>query len=1056
MVLLMSPMYSKYLIQVVMLTFAYVLAAKIGLMLAFEQENISPVWPPTGIAIAALLCCGLRLWPGILLGAFITNFDVSATPSTSLYMAIGNTLEALVASIIVKRFASDRPFMKTHDTVIFLAALFVATMLGASVGVASLLSADVISSKDVLLSWQTWWIGDFVGGMVLTPFILTWTERPAIRMRGREIAEACLLVILTVLVMVVVFGSKDILILSDKLLAFMLLPILAWSALRFYHHGATLIVMVISAGAITGTVSGFGPFVLSSENDSLMALQACIGAAMFTALLLMASQGERQLVLDILHENEQKLEIAVSNKTQQLEQTNALLETEMQQQTLISQSMTKLLDTIDVPSRDDFFMRCTQALCSIYQSNFAFIGVFADVEQSLIKTLAVFSKGEIEPNFIYPLKGTPCEDVLNLSQELVAENVACLYPEDDLLHSMGIQSYFGAPLKSASGKTLGVIAVMDDRPMSINISLRSVLELFASKVANEIERRKALEELELAASVFRESMEGVIICDVDAKIIRVNPEFCKITGYSEAEVLGHSPKLLKSGQHTVTFYDSLWSNLQKQGFWKGEIINKRKNGETFISWQLIKSVKDQNGEVQRYISIIHDISEKKRTDERIFKLAQQDLITQLPNRTAFHSLLKNAINVAMHSTNRLAVMFIDLDHFKLINDTSGHPVGDELLQQVAIRLKNIIGARNVISRFGGDEFTVLLHAIESTQEVISVATDISAALLKPFKLSSCDVTISASIGIALYPDNAQNASTLLSCADNAMYRAKESGRGSYEFYTDQMQLDAHERVILERDLRSALANREMYLHYQPQISIEHHTIIGVEALLRWRHPQKGLIPPDKFIPVAESTGLIVPIGEWVISEACRQLSLWRAQGNDTLVMSINLSARQFFQKTLLESIKKVLTDTAVPPEKIEFEITESMMMNNIEETILTLNQLKALGVQLSVDDFGTGYSSLSYLKKFPINKLKIDKSFVDGLPDDKDDLAIVQAIIGISHALELKVIAEGVETAEQLAVLSEMQCNEIQGYYFSKPLPAEQIVFPENGCSQSSLKSSLG
>jgi diguanylate cyclase (GGDEF)-like protein/PAS domain S-box-containing protein len=1037
--------FPKYLLHVFTLTVLYVIAAKAGLMLAFEQESTSPVWPPTGLAIAAMLYCGIRIWPGVFLGALIINFYVSSAPLLSFCIAIGNTLEALVASLIVLRFASAQPFFKTSETAVFLIALLIATMLGASIGVSSLLATDRISADNFGLLWKTWWVGDFVGGLVLTPFLLTWLRRPEEGFTLKQLVEGCLLILTTLAALIIAFGNPLAIPIADELVTFTLLPILAWSVLRFQHHGATLVVLIISTGAIIGTVNGSGPFVLANENQSLLALQAYIGAAMFTALLLMASQGERMAVLRILRENEKQLEGAVSRKTQQLEITNELLEAEMRQQMHLSESLKMLLHNIDAANKEDFFVSCTQALCAIYNTSYAFIGVFADKEQTLIKTLAVWGKGQADSNFIYPLKGTPCEDVLNHAMELVPDNVASRYPEDDLLISMGVVSYYGAPLKSASGKVLGIMAVMDNRPLAVSSSLRSVLGLFANRVALEIQRRKAIDELELAASVFRESMEGIIICDADARIVRVNPEFCKISGYAEAEVIGQTPRLFKSGQHAITFYDQLWTTLKEQGFWKGEIINKRKNGEIFISWQLIKAVKDEYGEIQQYISIINDISDKKRSEEKIYRLAHQDLITQLPNRMSFQNLLKDAVNVAMHSTNRLAVMFIDLDHFKLINDTSGHPAGDELLQQVAIRLKNIIGAQNVISRFGGDEFTVLLPSIDSTEEVIHVAQQILDSLLMPFSLSSCDITISASIGISLYPDHAQNASTLLSCADNAMYRAKESGRASFAFYTDQMQVDAQERVILERELRRALKEQEFLLHFQPQIDVASQRIVGVEALIRWQHPLRGMIPPDKFIPIAEATGLIVPIGEWVLQEACQQLRLWIDQGHTDLVMAINLSARQFFQKNLLEFIQQVLKRTGVPSANLEFEITESMMMNNVEETIATLNKMKDLGLQLSIDDFGTGYSSLSYLKQFPIHKLKIDKSFVDGLPHDADDLAIVQAIIAISHALHLRVIAEGVETAEQYRLLSSLDCNEIQGYFFSKPLPAEHLIIENNG-----------
>tara|TARA_R110001592_G_scaffold25598_1_gene97092 strand:- start:2305 stop:5475 length:3171 start_codon:yes stop_codon:yes gene_type:complete len=1030
---------AKPLYKILLLSLAYIIAAKLGLLMAFEQANTSPVWPPTGIAIAAILYCGLRIWPGIFLGALIVNYFVSSSLLLSLSIAFGNTLEALLAGFIILHFASKEPFSKISDTAVFLVAIFISTMLGASIGIGSLLFADVIPQESFSILWKTWWVGDFVGGLIITPFVLIWSRPAKEDFSQKQIVEAVLLILMVLLALYITFGNFHLMGVPDELIAFSLLPLLAWSTLRFHQHGATLVIVITSAGAILGTVNGFGPFVLENENTSLLALQAYIGAAMFTALLLMAAQGERISAYQKIRQNEKNLENAISAQTTELQETNVLLAKEMQQQSHLTAALKSLFHHIDRASEENFFTRCTQTLSSIYKTKYAFVGTFDNKEQTRIKTLSVWENGQAGHNFTYNLKGTPCEDVLNNAMELVAQQAATRYPDDEMLISMSIESYYGAPLISNSGKVIGIMAVMDDKPLSVDPALSALLGLFSNRVALEIQRRINIEELELAASVFKESMEAIIICDAQANIIRVNPEFTKITGYSLAETKGEKPNFLKSGHHSETFYEQLWITLSHQGFWQGEITNKRKNGEIFISWQLIKVVKDEQGNIQQYISIMNDITEKKRAEEKIYTLAHHDLITQLPNRLSFHKRVKEEIAKALHSTNRLALMFIDLDNFKLINDTSGHPVGDELLYQVAIRLKEVIGTNNVISRFGGDEFTVLLPNINSTEDVSDVAHKILDSLLSPFILSSCEITISASIGIGIYPDNGHDVSSLLSCADNAMYRAKESGRSSFEFYTDQMQIDSHEQVILERDLRNALKAGEFILHYQPQIEIDSRRVIGVEALIRWQHPARGLIPPNIFIPIAEATGLIVPMGEWVIHEACQQLSIWISQGFEDLTMAVNLSARQFFQKNLLDIIENELQALGIPAQNLEFEITESMMMTNAEETVSTLQTMKNLGLQLSIDDFGTGYSSLSYLKRFPIDKLKIDKSFVDGLPKDADDSAIVEAIIAIAHALKLTVIAEGVETEEQYEVLSKFHCDEIQGYIFSKPQTPEHV-----------------
>ncbi len=1025
---------SKNILLIVTLALIYFISAKVGLLFSFEQANINYVWPPTGIALAALLFGGLRLWPGVFIGAFLVNIQMSFSFLLSLSVALGNTLEAVCAGYLILRFASSQPFSKTSETVVFIAAIFVSSIITASIGISSLFAADMINHQRFLLLWETWWVGDFVGLLVVTPFILTWLRLPKEHFTKIRLLEAIVILAATVCVVGLVFGKWNIWELSKEVMVFLVLPIIAWSSLRFHHHGVTLVVMVISIAAIISTTYGLGPFVLANENESRLLIQAYMGAVMFTALLLMASQEESLKANRDILLGQRKLEDTITARTQELKVSNKLLANEMHLQNHITDSLKELLISIDHSSHKDFYINCAKTLANTYKTEFAFIGIFGNKTNSNIHTLAVWENGAAVENFTYDLQGSPYADTLNDSMEFVCRNAAGLYPDDELLTSMEIETYFGSPLKTATGEIIGIIAVMDTKPLDLEPALKSILGLFSNKVAQELQRKMATEELELSESVFNESLEAIVICDINAKIIRVNPEFTDITGYSSNEAIGNNIKLIRSGHHSTDFYIRLWTSIKNKGFWKGEMTNRRKNGEIFICWQIIKAIKDDMGNVHQYMSIFNDITEKKEAEEQIYTLAHHDLITQLPNRMSFQKSLNYSIILAENSAYQLAVMFIDLDHFKLINDTSGHPAGDELLQQVALRLKKVIGSENVISRFGGDEFTVLLPCIKTKEEVAAVANNILESLLLPFSLLSNEIIIGASIGIGLYPDDGKDASTLLSCADNAMYSAKEGGRASCQFYTKKMKVDAQERVLMERELREALKNGEFLLNYQPQIDIRTKRIFGTEALIRWQHPTKGLIPPDKFIPVAEATGLIVPIGQWVIEEACRQLQLWIADGFDDLTMAINLSARQFFQKDLLEIIERAMRVSNIPASKLDFEITESMMMDNIDDTIDILHKIKNIGVKLSIDDFGTGYSSLSYLKRFPLNKIKIDKSFIDGITDNADDLSIVQAIISIAHSLNLSVIAEGVETEEQCRLLTQYQCNEIQGYYFSKPL----------------------
>ncbi|WDE07949.1 EAL domain-containing protein [Thalassomonas viridans] len=1022
-----------------LLAIIYFITAWLGLQLAFDEVNITPLWPPTGIALAALLYFGYWVSPGIFIGVLLINAYLGTHAMAGLAIAAGNTLEVVAAGYLVIRYASRWPFAKMQQTVLFILILCVATMISASGGVASLYLAGALAKEDMVMLWHTWWLGDLAGGLILTPLLLTWSRAPKEDYTVRELYEAGGIILLTLALMYLLFFSHLSIYANQYLLIFALLPLLFWTSFRFHHHGVTLMILIISVLAIVGTINGQGPFVLATENDSLLMLQAAMGSVMITALLLMASQEERLHAIAGLRQSRENLETQVSDRTLELKSANILLEKEIDHQIHLTEAIKGLLHIVDGSAKQEFFIRCARGLAQTFKTRFALIGVFADDNKAGIKTLAVCNGDRAAENFIYELKGTPCEDVLNHSMELVPESAALRYPEDKLLVQMGIESYFGAPILTADGEVIGIMAVMDVNPMQITSWQRPLLGLFSNRVALELQRRLVLEKLELAEQVFTETTEAIIICDAGKNIIRVNPAFTELTGYGFSEVAGRQASRYLSVKEKPDSYRALWPSIQAQGIWQGEMVNQRKSGAVYTSWQTVKPVLDDSGEVQQYIMIINDITEKKRAEEKIFQLAHHDAITQLPNRVSFHRQLEAAMSHALSSGVRLAVMFIDLDNFKLINDTSGHPVGDELLQQVARRFERVVGESALVSRFGGDEFTVMLPAIEGIDEVAGVAQQLLDALKKPFHLTSCEVTTSASIGIGIYPDNSDEISTLLSCADNAMYRAKESGRSGYQFYTEQMHIDAQQLVELEQDLRSALKNNEFKLVYQPQVELETMQITGVEALLRWHHPQKGLIPPDKFIPVAESSGLIVAIGAWVINQACGQLRYWHDLGFEQLSMAINLSARQFFQKDLFATIAQAIAAHGIEAGKVEFEITESMMMRNIEEIVDRLHHIKTLGVQLSIDDFGTGYSSLSYLKRFPLNKIKIDRSFVRGLPDDSDDGAIVEAIIAIAHSLGFTVIAEGVETAEQLSLLATKRCGEFQGYYFSKPCSVQAL-----------------
>lgn len=544
------------------------------------------------------------------------------------------------------------------------------------------------------------------------------------------------------------------------------------------------------------------------------------------------------------------------------------------------------------------------------------------------------------------------------------------------------------------------------------------------------------EQLHLAASVFDSSLNGILITDANARIIKVNRAFTEILGYGPEEVLGHKPGLFKSGYHDKDFYRKLWSTLKLAGKWQGEIWDQRKNGECVPLWQSISAVRDSDGHVIRYIGVFYDLSEQKRTAEHIHHLAYYDSLTDLPNRQLFTERCELALESVRRNHQLLAVLFLDLDRFKHVNDSLGHPVGDELLRAVAQRLKNILRHGDTVARLGGDEFIVLLDDVENQEVIQYVAAKILEGFARPFMAREHKLEIGTSIGISRYPEDGKDATTLIKHADLALYQAKEQGRGNFQFYNVRLTERAKERLFLESELREALIREELLVHYQPQFALADDRLIGAEALLRWHHGEHGIIPPDKFISIAEDTGLIVAIGEWVLRTACRQARAWLDAGYDFQRMAVNLSGVQIERSDMLATVGQVLADTGLPPKHLELEITETYIMQQAQLNIRIMEDLRALGVALAIDDFGTGQSSLGYLKRLPVDKLKIDRSFVMDIPQDANDMAITRAIIALGHNLHLTVLAEGIETAEQSAFLKELGCDEAQGYYYSRPVDA--------------------
>ncbi|MDO9269554.1 MAG: EAL domain-containing protein [Methylobacter sp.] len=571
--------------------------------------------------------------------------------------------------------------------------------------------------------------------------------------------------------------------------------------------------------------------------------------------------------------------------------------------------------------------------------------------------------------------------------------------------------------------------------------LDGTVSLVVATVEDITGRKYAEEQLRLSAKVFEQSAEGLMITDADCNIVKVNHAFTVITGYSEADVIGRNPHLLSSGQHDQDFFLAMWKHIATIGYWKGEIWNRRKNGDVYPEMLSISVVTSESGEVSEYVAVFSDISQLKASEAQLEFLAHNDPLTALPNRRLLFSRIKHGINMSWREGKQFAVLMLDLDRFKDVNDSFGHFAGDQLLQQVAERLSSRLREVDTVARLGGDEFTVMLEDITRPEDAARVADEIIADFSEPWQLPPYgEVRIGVSIGISLYPQHGYTPEILLQQADTALYRAKAQGRGCYAYFSNELTVGARERMELEARLRRAIVQNELRVYFQPQVDIATGNIVGAEALVRWQDPAEGLIPPLRFIPLAEETGLIIAIGEWVLRETCRQGRQWLDAGLPALTLSVNVSPHQFKRSDMSTLVTAVLAETAYPAEWLELELTESGLMEYQDQAVELLNNLRAQGVRLAVDDFGTGYSSLACLKHFPLDVLKIDKSFIDEIPNSSDDMEIAATIVAMGRILGFKVLAEGVETIEQLDFLQAQGCDLYQGYLKSRPLPAEDFA----------------
>ena len=647
-----------------------------------------------------------------------------------------------------------------------------------------------------------------------------------------------------------------------------------------------------------------------------------------------------------------------------------------------------------------------------YAQFFTYISIGAIV---VLLWLALFFSARLARNV---------QDVINTLTGLAAGNLNTKLP--------------GIKVTDAMHSIVFALSSLRERLRQIDRLTKHTKEINIELEQENRQRKQAEGELRLAAKVFENTAEAVLITDRNNRIVAINRAYSEISGYTEEEALGKNPSILQSGRHDTNFYKDMWNTLVNEGTWQGEIWNRRKDGETWPNWLTISVVDDEDTGERHYVAVFADISVIKDSQAQIEYMASHDPLTELPNRALLMDRLNHAMERGRRDKGRPGLLFIDLDRFKNVNDTLGHPIGDDLLVEVANRLNKLVRKEDTVARLGGDEFVVLIEDPSGPEALEKVASKILDKLSRPMLVAGHELILTTSIGVAMYPNDGEDTTTLVKNADAAMYEAKNKGKNRFCFYTQSMTEVAESRLRLESDLRRALEKGEFVLHYQPQVSLLDNHLIGCEALIRWQHPQRGMVPPDEFIGLAEEIGEIEAIGEWVARETLRQCREWQKQGLKVR-MAINLSVRQLLHPEFIDSLSSLLKKECIDSSMVELEVTESIFLDHSDQCINALNQLRALGPSLAIDDFGTGYSSLSYLKRLPIQRIKIDRSFVQGIPGDRDDTAIAEAVIAMANTMDLEVVAEGVETEEQLIFLSLHGCSEAQGYHFSKPFPAEEF-----------------
>lgn len=992
-------------------TAVYILLGKISVLLAINPGIIGAIWPAAGFAVAIILIHGYQMGPVAFVGATIFMVTSGLSLGPAMAIGLGTMLEALATAWLIKRYtAISHRFNSSIDVFRFILFAAAGAMIASLIGLSVLLAIGMLSEGGVLRNWYTWFLGDLSGIAVFTPLILTWHSPPDRVWDKRRIAELTLFLLAFSLCGVLVFTLRGV------PLLFLFLPFLIWLAFRFSQSEVTKANAALVAMAIAGLLNNTGPLagMPPSPFPPLLLLQVFISVVGVTVLALTAAIDERRRANHDLTKLQDELELLVQQRTTQLHQAVGALENDIAAREKIQNALRAKEKQLEEAQRlahmGSWEWDATTDRMIISNEMSRIYGISPDKHASLTYK-----------DYLTYIPDDECHLVDEVVQTAFTTRQPFSY-EHHVVRSDGVWRYLhcrGGVKTDDAGNPIILYGTAHDitEEKALEAGLREAEELYRKLV-------------ELSPDAIYLLHQGQIIFSNGAGLklagVATSEE---LTGQEFIDLICHSDR-----KFVAEFLQRPAQSEQAAS--SGGTIARRDGSTVDIE---LAATPFSTQRSQDTLLVVHDISERKRAEQKIYHLAHHDSLTGLANRMLFKERLEHAIAQAHRTGKPLAILFIDLDHFKIINDTAGHSAGDQVLRECAQRLRECLRDSDTVARTGGDEFLVLMETSSDPLHVPSVAQKLLAAVARPFHVGTKEYAMGASIGISTYPADGVQVETLVKNADIAMYRAKSEGRGRFRYYSSAMAAQSLERYAMEAALRHALERGEMELYFQPKVSLQSGRTCGAEALIRWNHPDHGLLLPHRFISLAEDMGLIAEMGLWAIGETCRHCRSWQEQGLPAIRIAVNLAYSQFTDDGFCGKVHHMLTSAGLGPESLELEITETMVMKNAERLMGILHQLKRLGVHLSVDDFGTGYSSLAYLKRLPVDSVKVDRSFIKDLPGDSEDVAITHAVLALVHSLKRSVVAEGVETREQFAFLLENGCEEGQGFYFSPALPDSEF-----------------